>query len=108
MKEEFASFRPRDWAMENISPKVTTAKLKLVLDSAEPTARTTTGSLLVKVNAPEVRYWDEDRFPRPEVVSGLVLRAFRKGKVDRKGIAEALQRVRTALEPGRGEEPVSP
>lgn len=59
MADNYVSFAPRGWVMENISPAVTTAKLCVVLQK-----RFKDGScfklddFLVKTNNPEVSYYD--------------------------------------------------
>lgn len=71
-----ARFRPREWAMENISPERSTAKLEAKLveigDSPEGV------QLHVKVNTPEATYMDPDvALTMPPITS--VLRAFLLG-----------------------------
>lgn len=59
LRTEWDRYRPRQWAMENISPQETTRKLESSLQVAE--RLTETGRhLLVKVNSPEACYWDAD------------------------------------------------
>jgi hypothetical protein len=53
-KESWKNYRPREWALENISPEVTTRKLENVLKSI---ANTWENNLEVKVNRPEVQYY---------------------------------------------------
>lgn len=56
-RSEWSRYRPREWAMENISPQATTRKLESRLQSLVLPAATGR-PLLVKVNSPEATYWD--------------------------------------------------
>lgn len=64
-REHWSRFSPRTWAMANISPEQTTRKLEEVLKNlAESRNEPWTAGLAVKVNRPEVEYFDpSDRFP---------------------------------------------
>ena len=54
-----AAYRPRAWALENISPVVSTRTLERAISRA--VGSTAVMPLAVKVNAPELRYLDENR-----------------------------------------------
>jgi len=60
-KENWHTYKTREWAVDNISPKSSTKKLnniirKLALNAKEPW----TCDLMVKVNSPELRYYDDN------------------------------------------------
>lgn len=58
MRDNWKNYRPRNWALRNISPDVTTAKLATLLELRfGPICNS---SLAVKANTPEVSYLDED------------------------------------------------
>lgn len=74
---------PREWAMKNISPLVTTEKLAGVLqacalEKGEPWSR----GIAPKVNAPEVQYFYEAD-EKQMLPSRAVIECFRKGRVPR-------------------------
>ena len=58
MRENWISYRPRAWALKNISPNATTAKLANLLELKFGAICNST--LSVKSNNPEVEYLDED------------------------------------------------
>lgn len=78
-RREWQSFAPRDWALENISPLVTTAKLSSLLQSlARSLGRPWTRDIVPKVNAPELRYLnaeDTRRLPEGRTVVELFRRS---------------------------------
>ena len=59
-REKWGKFRPREWAMENISPLKTTEKLNSILKtiSSEEGLEWKT-NIVPKVNCPEVEYFDQ-------------------------------------------------
>lgn len=58
MSQHCQDFNPREWALANIAPEVTTAKLADVLRLRLNQAHIDKNSLLVKTNNPEVQYLD--------------------------------------------------
>lgn len=66
-KNNWKSYYPRKWAMENISPLKTTQKLNCVLkDISEVRKYQWTKNIVPKVNSPEVKYFsqsDKNFFP---------------------------------------------
>lgn len=56
MSANYGKFSPRKWAINNISPEVTTNKLSQVINNNFP--EEVNSNLLVKVNSPEVSYRD--------------------------------------------------
>ncbi len=56
MKSNWRSYRPREWALDNISPQITTLKLSKVLETK--IGPLCNSSLYVKVNSPELDYYD--------------------------------------------------
>jgi glycosyltransferase involved in cell wall biosynthesis len=69
---------PREWAMKNISPEITTAKLQTVIARYDPHYSTAQTALTPKVNAPEAEYMHEaDRRNMADVTR--VLRCFLRG-----------------------------
>lgn len=56
MSSNYKKFSPRNWAINNISPKVTTEKISRVINNNFP--KEVNSNLLVKVNSPEVSYRD--------------------------------------------------
>jgi glycosyltransferase involved in cell wall biosynthesis len=90
---DWEKYRPREWALQNISPLVTTEKLGHVLrkcaeERGEPWSR----RIVEKVNAPEVQYFNpEDRGSM--LSSQVVLDCFRKGRVAIKGNECTLERL---------------
>jgi hypothetical protein len=66
-RENAHTFSPREWALENISPQITTLKLeKILAEEAGRRDEPWTRGLVVKVNAPELSYMDPAnaaRFP---------------------------------------------
>lgn len=57
MAENYKKFTPRDWALNNITPEITTDRLKKAIDNWF--SGSVNGNLKVKVNSPEVTYLDE-------------------------------------------------
>src|SRR5215831_9879306 len=57
MSERYRDFAPRDWAMRNIAPEVSTRYLEEAL--ARPEVSHVVLPLAVKVNAPEAVYMDQ-------------------------------------------------
>lgn len=58
-REHHATLTPREWAMANTAPEVSTARLEALIRETELRAgRAWTEGLLVKVNDPELRYVD--------------------------------------------------
>lgn len=56
-RENWLKYKPRDWAMDNISPKCTTRKLEeLTISMAKEEGMLLTSQFAVKVNVPEVSY----------------------------------------------------
>jgi glycosyltransferase involved in cell wall biosynthesis len=78
-RDGWRSYAPREWAMRNISPAVTTAKLEKCLrqiacDTGEPWS---TG-LVAKVNGPEAEYFakaDKLRMPSGRSVASVFLKS---------------------------------
>jgi glycosyltransferase involved in cell wall biosynthesis len=61
-RSHWSEFQPRRWALEHIAPKVTTRRLEAVLaDLAHARGEPWTTGLRVKVNRPEVAYFDAER-----------------------------------------------
>lgn len=60
MKSDYSKFSPRRWAMNNISPEVTTKKLLDVIASSSPSPNLDQRNVLVKTNDPEVTYLDKE------------------------------------------------
>jgi hypothetical protein len=58
MRSCYKNYKPRDWALMNISPQVTTGKLSSVLDSRFGSE--CNSNLEIKVNSPEVEYFDKE------------------------------------------------
>ncbi len=67
ISSNFSKFTPRSWAMENISPKASTAKLLNLLYSDN-----TKGNVLVKTNNPEVCYFDLPEINHWEYTKGIL------------------------------------
>lgn len=59
-KDNYKNFSPRSWAIENIDPRVTTSKLKSVIDQRQVSgaAKASLADVYVKTNNPEVSYFD--------------------------------------------------
>lgn len=79
MREEWERFSPRDWAMANIAPEVTTRKLTRALNAAHASRNATFDGLLVKTNSPEAKYFDAEHRQAQPGISSLVLDLFAKG-----------------------------
>jgi hypothetical protein len=60
ISESWSNYRPRDWALRNISPENTTAKLTAVLQALNPQEAIDAGDLLLKTNRSEVEYMTRD------------------------------------------------
>jgi hypothetical protein len=77
-KTNWAEYNPREWALDNISPLVTTGKLSRCLRKiAEDKGEQWTREIVPKVNAPEVKYfYPEDE--RSMLDSRAVLSLFSK------------------------------
>lgn len=60
MQREYGHFSPRQWAMNNISPEVTTRKLVNIIKSSDPSFCPGEDDVIVKTNDPEVSYLDKD------------------------------------------------
>jgi len=77
-KTNWAQYNPRAWALDNISPLVTTRKLSRCLQKiAEDKGELWTRELVPKVNAPEVKYFypeDERSMLDSQTVVSLFLR----------------------------------
>jgi glycosyltransferase involved in cell wall biosynthesis len=56
-RSNWSQYRPRQWALANISPQQTTRKLEMVVSSLAGSTGAG-GQLLVKVNSPEATYWN--------------------------------------------------
>ena len=57
----FAYFNPRDWALKEISPEVTTQRLEMKLkEIARQMGEPWTKSIVIKANRPECEYFDKD------------------------------------------------
>jgi glycosyltransferase involved in cell wall biosynthesis len=54
MKEQWSKYRPKEWAVANISPEKTTEKLLAILQAREGVA--TSDDVYLKTNNPEVSY----------------------------------------------------
>lgn len=60
-RNNYVRFQPRKWALENISPKISTARIEKKLKSiADEQGEPWTRSLVVKVNRPECEYYDPE------------------------------------------------
>ena len=79
MKSGADHYSPREWAMANISPQQTTAKLGAELDRLFPGDPNRFRNLVVKVNAPEVTYWEEPLAQLQYGISERVIGSFLKG-----------------------------
>lgn len=80
-RTEWGKFHPAEWALNNISPLVTTGKLnKTIGDIASKRGELWSSPCVAKVNAPEVEYfYTEDRAC---MLSSMdVLKAFTRGKL---------------------------
>ena len=77
-KANWARYNPRAWALDNISPLVTTKKLSRCLQEiAESNGELWTRELVPKVNAPEIKYFypqDEKSMLDSQAVLSLFLR----------------------------------
>lgn len=60
ISESWPKYRPREWALRNISPANTTAKLAAVLQALNPQEAISADDLLLKTNRPEVEYMTDD------------------------------------------------
>ncbi len=65
-RENYRTFQPRKWALENIAPKISTAKIEgklkaIAAERGEPWTR----SLVVKVNRPECEYYNPEEALAP-------------------------------------------
>ncbi|MFO0773270.1 MAG: glycosyltransferase [Nitrospiraceae bacterium] len=77
-RTEWSTYSPREWALQNISPLVTTQKLsKILRGCAEEQGEPWTQDLVPKVNAPEVQYF-HDADTKRMLASREVLACFRK------------------------------
>ncbi len=80
-RSHWREFNPRRWALEHISPKVTTRRLEGVLaELARSRGEPWTAGLRVKVNRPEVEYFDAEA-PLP-LSNVQLLRLFASRKTD--------------------------
>ena len=60
-REHWTDFAPRPWALRNIAPEVTTAKLNLVLkEVAEHEGEPWTRDIVAKCNCPNIRYYPDE------------------------------------------------
>jgi glycosyltransferase involved in cell wall biosynthesis len=98
MAGTFERYRPREWAMENISPEVTTRKLARVLQDANSGNRNF-DDLLVKTNDPEAVYFDPGLGLDGPAIARRVLGAFRPGQVDAAGGLERMDWLNGILSP---------
>ena len=73
IKKNYSRFQPRQWAMNNITPNLTTKKLESIVCSLEGVI--STRSLLVKTNNPEYSYFDYPKV-KVSVYSERLLRMF--------------------------------
>jgi glycosyltransferase involved in cell wall biosynthesis len=90
-KTNWAEYNPLKWALDNISPLVTTRKLSLCLQKiAEDRGELWTREIVPKVNAPEVNYfYQEDK--RSMLDSHTVLSLFLKTNFQRIKTEQVLQ-----------------
>jgi glycosyltransferase involved in cell wall biosynthesis len=59
-REHYREFRPREWAMQNISPQVSAAKLNTLLrELAHQRGEPWTRDIVAKTNCPEPRYYPD-------------------------------------------------
>jgi len=77
MKEQWCRFSPRQWAMENISPEITMKKLCQVIvsssnDSALKNDLIEMKNIYLKVNRPEIEYFDYPSFNKVKFNSTLL------------------------------------
>ena len=83
--ENWHSFSPREWAIENISPTKTTEKLELIIREFDPRFRShgsMNGRISVKVNAPEAEIWSEELETPTWNYSTVMTCCGREGRVD--------------------------
>ncbi|MBT1450651.1 glycosyltransferase [Glaciecola sp. XM2] len=72
--QETHQYVPREWALQNISPKVTTQKLNRHLQAlAKAAGEDWTTDIAVKVNSPEATYYDKSDSERLLTVSRVKL-----------------------------------
>ena len=77
-KEHHAIYKPRSWAIENIDPRVTTKKMKDVIDNRNTSTSSRIAfpsEVYVKTNNPEVSYFDYPAVS-PRIYSEKVLQLF--------------------------------
>ena len=59
-REHYRDFHPREWAMQNISPQATTAKLNAILqDIARERGEPWTRDIVAKTNCPDPKYYPD-------------------------------------------------
>ena len=59
-QEHYRDFHPREWAMQNISPQATTAKLNAILqDIARERGEPWTRDIVAKTNCPDPKYYPD-------------------------------------------------
>lgn len=72
MADTWERYRPRDWAMKNITPEATTAKLLAVIAARTGEQSTADSPTYIKVNSPEVSYLDYPALPTADVTTRLL------------------------------------
>jgi glycosyltransferase involved in cell wall biosynthesis len=60
-QKHWSEFRPRRWALENITPEITTSKLnRLLKDLAKKRGEEWTTDIVCKCNSPELKYYPDE------------------------------------------------
>jgi glycosyltransferase involved in cell wall biosynthesis len=91
-----SQFRPRAWAMDNISPERTTQKLTETIAKLDGASHWGDGSIKVKVNSPEVNYFHQEPGVDRRTVAKAVLEMCSKS-ADGPVTGEALARIEALL-----------
>lgn len=101
MRHDWKFFSPRRWAMDNISPQVTTQKLATVISQYEyPEEREVDATCHVKTNDPEVQYFDYPLAERKDLTEAL-FHLLRKGNQPILNEVQELSRIwKSRIAPG--------
>ena len=97
-RSNWHKYKPREWAMANISPIATTNKLnRLIQRLAEENGEPWRSDLVPKVNAPEVNYlYKKDKERMPPV--GAIVAVFMKGRCEKKHEMELAEEIAALAE----------
>jgi glycosyltransferase involved in cell wall biosynthesis len=96
-RTQWSHYRPREWALANISPAVTTEKLSALLkDIAGSNHEAWSEGLVAKVNSPELAYLDPEdarRMPASGALLSLFSQTSGKRIADRDMLESSLKRI---------------